>query len=216
MRFLPHLFAAVLATTTLSAQVASACGGYVARNPAPRVLAVSSHSVPTSKAQRRWINRTFVVLEQSIDADDAAWQWLAPYTYDTTHILTMARLATPMEVTLVGPGGARVVKTDKQVALSRDWHIGHDQKRVALEVPVGQRDRFEIAIAGRVTDAKWHELGDGSVSAATQWRLTGQLGLAADATPLGALTAAGRTYVVYSLNHQLGLLEVPATVLTKA
>jgi hypothetical protein len=175
MRFLPHLLAAVLTTTTLLPQIAAACGGpYADYNPAPRVLAVSSHSVPAKNDGQHWIRRAFVVLEKSIDADDKAWQWLAPYTYDPTHILTMSRLETPMEVTLVGPRGARVVKADRQVALSRDWHIGHDQKRLALEVPIGEHDQFAVAIAGRATDARWHEIGDRKHSAATVWWLQKQ------------------------------------------
>jgi hypothetical protein len=252
MRFLPHLLAAVLATTTLTTQIAAACGGYADFKPAPRVLAVSSHSIVDTK--QHWTRRAFVVLEQSIEADDSAWKWLAPYTYDPTHILTIGRLAKPMEVTLVGPSGTRVVKADQQVALSRSWHIGHEQKRIALEVPVAERDQFTVAIAGRATDATWHELGAADDSAATTWWLakqgikqpkhvraigiTGttidlveysvdgmtqtiarngdrQATLGASTRPLGAVTTAGRTFVVLMTKGQVGLLELPATT-TKA
>lgn len=248
MRFLPPLLAALLATTTITTSVAFACGDPRPVDPAPRVLAVSTHGFVGT--HERWTHRAFVVLEKSIDADDSAWKWLAPATYDATHILMMSRLATPMELTLVGPSGTRVVKADKQVALSRTWGIGVGQKRLALEVPVGNRDRFSVAIAGRATDATWRELGDSQESAAATWWLQQQgitnpqyvrvqtiagtafelveyykdgmahvvarggdreLGLAADASPLGAVTTAGRTFVVFSMTGQIGLLELPAT-----
>ncbi|HEY5920980.1 MAG TPA: hypothetical protein VIV11_04885 [Kofleriaceae bacterium] len=156
MRLISSLLVATLAATTLTTSIAAACGGYVRVDPAPRVLTVSTHGV---NANGKWTQRSFVVLEQKLElADDAKWRMLAPRTYDATRILMLARLAKPMEVTLVGPSGARVVQTDKQVALTQSWHIGLDETRPALEVPVGDSDRFEIAIAGRALDAKWREL----------------------------------------------------------
>jgi hypothetical protein len=172
MRFISSLLVATLAATTLTTSVAAACGGYVRVDTAPRVLAVSTHGL---MANGRWTNRSFVVLEQAPDlAADAPWKQLAPHSYDATRIVALARLASPMEVTLVGPSGARVVKTSKQVALSRSWQIGFDKTRVALEVPVQNNDRFTIAIAGRATDAKWRELEYAESSATTTWWLRTQ------------------------------------------
>ena len=115
-QFIPALVAGLLATTTLTTSVASACGGYIQVDPAPRVLAVSSHSVLKGE---RWTHRAFVVLEQSLQpAAEKLWALLAPGTYDATRIKLLSRLAQPVEVTLVGPSGARVVKTDKQVGLT--------------------------------------------------------------------------------------------------
>lgn len=172
MRFLPHLLAAVLATTTLSTSIADACGGYVRVDPAPRVLAVSSHGLRQSE---RWTQRAFVVLEQTIKPEgNKHWNLLAPGTYDSTQIMALSRLATPMEVTLVGPSGARVVKTDKQFALTHVLYFAWDQTRVGLEVPLKADERFTVAIAGRATDATWGEIEYHEGTAATRWWLERQ------------------------------------------
>jgi len=245
MRLLPALLATLLASTTVI-QTAAACGGYVEINPAPRVLAVSTHSM---MIKDRWGERAFIVLEQSAHIEgNAKWQALAPGTYDGTQIMTLAPLAKPIEATLVGPSGTRVVKTDKQVALGRSWQIGWDQRRVALEVPLEDKDQFSIAIAGRAADATWHALDYSEAPASTKWWLAklgvkpdGYVGLraidgtqlevveystasttqfvvrqndntigAAQGSALGAVTTGGRTFLVYSINHQIGLLELPA------
>jgi hypothetical protein len=253
MRFLPHLLAAVLATTTLSAQVASACGGsYVDFNPAPRVLAVSTHHLnPGGPGPRN--DRAFVVLAQSSDAvsnDD--WDFIAPRTFDATQLAVLSPLATPMEVTLVGPSGTRVVKTKQQVALRRG--LTGKQQRLALEVPLRANQEFAIAIQGRASDAKWHSLfaKDASAKTASWLRQQGitdakyiavraikgtgfelvdfqrndgnwhhivrdggtSVGAAAASVPIGALTTQGRTFVVFSTDQQVSLLELPAA--TKA
>jgi hypothetical protein len=259
MRFLPHLVpalvpalvAAVLASTTLTTSIAHACGGYVEFDPAPRVLAVSSHSVVR---RDHWSQRSFVVLEQAIKpAAETLWSLLAPGTYDTTRIITLPQLATPLELTLVGPSGARVVKTDRQVGLSHSWQIGWEQQRVALEVPLEDREQFVVAIEGRATDAKWHAIDHRQAPATVTWWLTQrgiknpeyvglrklagtsfdiveyttngmthfivrdgdrQVGGAADASPLGAVTTKGRSFVVFNMKRQIGLLELPKS--TKA
>ena len=172
MRFLPQLLAAVLATTTVSTSIAVACGGYVRVDPAPRVLAVSTH---TSFDGPRSSTRAFVELHLLLDAK-TPWQRVAPRSYDNAQIFTMSPLAKPMEVTLVGPSGARVIKTAKQVALKGSWQIGWDKRRIALEAPVKQGERFAIAIAGRAADATWGETEYHEGTAATTWWL-GQQGI---------------------------------------
>jgi len=169
MRLISTLLVATLAATTLTTSIAAACGGYVHVDPAPRVLAVSTHGL---SANGRWTSRSFVVLEQEMKRnDDDKWRPLAPRSYDATQIMTLAQLSSPIELTLVGPSGVRVVKTNKQVALSRSWHIGFDKTRVALEVPFKTNDQFTIAIAGRATDAKWRELDYAESPATLAWWL---------------------------------------------
>jgi hypothetical protein len=226
MRFLPHLLAAVLATTTLTTSIAFACGGYAQYNPPPRVLAVAQHHPEPQPGHYTYTRgRPVVVLDQTSAG------------------------STPAEVTLVGISGTRVVKTQGQVAMTA--RAGARPNRVGLEVPIGDYEHYSIAIPGRATDAKWHTLGTGKASAKTRWWLAQQgiehaaqvrvrtikgveligyrtagkwhfiarqgdrqIGLAADARPLGAVTTAGRTFLVFSTSEQIGLLELPAT--TKA
>lgn len=247
MRLLPALLATLLASTTVI-QTAAACGGGDFRPPQPRVLAVSTHGM---MIRDHWGSRSFIVLEQPLKVlgDGGTWKALAPGTYDGTQIKTLAALPSALEVTLVGASGTRVVKTAKQVGLSRSWQIGWDQQRVALEVPVRDEDQFSIAIVGRATDAKWHELSYSEAPASTKWWLgkrrvgdTSYVGLrtmqgssaeiiqfdlggtsqfvvrdgdaelgAAVGQPLGIVTTGGRSFVAFSANHQVGLLELPAS-----
>jgi hypothetical protein len=249
MRLLPALLSALLVSATLTSQIAHACGGYSDIKPRPRVLAMSNHGVVDSE---RWSHRSFIVLEQTAQIDDKTrWEMIAPGTFDPTSIITLAPLATPLEVTLVGPAGARVVKTDKQVVLGRSWDIGWDKARIALEVPTDEKHQFSIAIVGRASDATWHELDYKTAPASVRWSLgklvadaesvalrttqdTGfdiveyfvngnaqfvvrQGGTAiesASGSPLGMVTTKGRTFVVFSVDHQIGLLELPAAAAT--
>lgn len=247
MRILPQLLVTVFATTTLTTEIAAACGDYVQVDPAPRVLAISTHYVLDGE---RSTNRAFVVLERSIEPQrDKQWDLLAPGTFDTTRFLVLPRLASPMEVTLVGPSGTRLVQTDKQVALAGGWQIGFDQTRVALEVPVQANEQFAVAIAGRATDARWHVVDyHEQPTAQTKWWLQKHgiegveyvvlrtirdmpfdlveysqggttrfivrdrgrtSGLAANGSVLGAVTTKGRSFIVFTLNSQIGLLELP-------
>jgi hypothetical protein len=174
MRLLTTLAAALALSTSLTATTtrsADACGGRY-EPPAPRMLLVSSHGIHHGP---RWSTRAFAVLETGVELGaNPKWQPLAPMTYDATRILPLSRLAKPMELTLVGSSGTRVVKTDKQHALSQDFHIGFDQTRAALELPVKRNERFTIALAGRVDDAKWFELAFQQGTAAEDWWLAQQ------------------------------------------
>src|SRR5262245_55485810 len=125
MRFISSLLVATLAaTTTLTTSIAAACGGYVKVDPAPRVLAVTTHGVMSGE---RWTNRAFVVLDESPQVDDKAWKMLAPGTYDGTRIAMLSGFYVKREFTLVGPSGTRFVKTSSRVALSHSWRIGMGQ-----------------------------------------------------------------------------------------
>ncbi len=190
MRFLPHLLAAVLATTTVTTSIADACGGYVRVDPAPRVLAVSTHTLFGNERHR---SRAFVVLEQSIKSDgNNLWELLAPGSYDSTRIKALSRLATPMELTLVGPSGPRVVKTDKQFALTHLLYFAWNDARIGLEVPVKRGEHFTVAIAGRADDATWGEVEYHEGTAATTWWL-GQQGIK-DAQYVGLRTIEGMAF----------------------
>jgi hypothetical protein len=206
MRFLPHLLAALLATTTLTTSIAAACGGYVEINPAPRVLAVSTHHLNPGAPRKRNVDRAFVVLgASSNDVGEGDWNFIAPRTFDTTQLAMLSPLATATELTLVGPSGTRVVKATQQVALRRGWTA--DKTQLALEVPVKAGEQFVIAIPGRVTDARWHE--NHIVRQATT-----QIGASVKSVQLGSVSTKGRTFAVFSTDGQLSLVELPA--MTKA
>jgi hypothetical protein len=238
--------AATLTTATMAPQIAAACGGYVRTNPAPRMLQVSSHRV---LAGERWKQRAFVVLEQAFDGSDATWNMLAPGTFDNTRLVQLPALAAPLEITLVGPSGVRFVKTDKQVALADAFTIGWREKRIAVEVPISEKDQFSIAIVGRAKDARWHDADYREAPASAAWWLgkrgttnpdfiglrtlegtdaeavefhqagsshfvirRGDLEVTrAQGSVIGAVTTNGRTFVLYTVNHQLATLELPAT-----
>jgi hypothetical protein len=169
MRLISSILVATLAATTLTTAIAAACGGYVHVDPAPQILTVTTHGLMQNG---RWTHRGFVVLDQRVELDAAAWKQLAPGTYDGTRIAQVAARAKAVELTLVGPSGTRVISTAKQVALSHSWQLGVDQSRLALEIPAIKDAQFTIAIPGRASDAKWQELPYEQGTAATQWWLS--------------------------------------------
>jgi hypothetical protein len=172
MRLISSLLVATLAATTLTTSIAAACGGYGERvAPEPYVLAVTTHGL---MQKGKWTHRAFVVLAENVELEAGAWKQLAPGTFDSTRIASVAARTSPLEVTLVGPAGTRVVKTAKQVALSHSWKIGRDQSRLALEIPSITDDQFTIAIVGRATDAMWQELPYEQATADATWWLTKQ------------------------------------------
>jgi hypothetical protein len=171
MRFkslLTSILAATLITAAVAPGIAAACGGYVRIDPAPRMLQVSSHRLFSDEARKQ---RAFVVLEQSFDGSDATWSQLAPGTFDNTRLVALPALAVPLQVTLVGPSGVRFVKSDKQVALADAATIGWREKRVAVEVPVTDKDQFAVAIIGHAKDARWHAADYLEAPASARWWL---------------------------------------------
>lgn len=99
-------------------------------------------------------SRSFVVLGE---APDVAGEWfrIAPHSYDYA---TFAELAADKArtLTLVGAQSSTIVTATHRVALRSGWQLGMAQTaHVALEVPAGE---FELALDGKVDDAKWHEL----------------------------------------------------------
>jgi len=98
--------------------------------------------------------RSFVVLGAAAGIDESRWHRISPETYDYTSFAELAPEAA-RAFTLVGPDGTRVVTATHRVALKDGWQLGSDGAHVALEVPDGT---FEVALAGKVADAKWHAL----------------------------------------------------------
>lgn len=249
MRFkslLTSVLAATLTTAAAAPQIAAACGDYARIDRAPRMLKVSSHRLFADHAQKQ---RAFVVFEQAFDGGDATWNLLAPGTFDNTRLVKLPALAAPLQVTLVGPSGVRVVESDKQVALADAFDLGWGEKRIAVEIPVADKDRFAVAIVGRAKDARWHDAGHREAPASARWWLgkrgtptpdfialrplhgTGAEAIEfsqagepqfvirrggaevgnAQGSVLGAVTANGRTFVLYTVNKQLATLELPTT-----
>jgi hypothetical protein len=120
---------------------ADACG----RMEAPHMFAVSQH----------YNHHTFVVLDEAAPAD-AKWRQLWPDSYDYTRIADAPALDAPMELTLLGPSGTRVVTTTKRVYLEDSF--GDRTPHVALEVDVDDEEQFDVAIAGRARRASWRAI----------------------------------------------------------
>jgi hypothetical protein len=161
MRFATCLLAALLTATTLTTQIAAACGGsYESVRRPPQLMVLSSHhvyskpdgDVPSST------RRTFAITRANLDVGaDAAWERLAPMTYDYTDVLSLANLTSPMTVTVVGESGTRVVRSNTRVALKNAMFISGSLFE-GVELPLASEDRFEIALAGSHRDAVWHDL----------------------------------------------------------
>jgi hypothetical protein len=159
MRFATCLVAALLSSATLTTQIAAACGGYESVRRAPAVMTLTTHigypgSDTTAPTRTR---RSFAITSASVDvAPGTNWERVAPHSYDATDFITLAPGAA-RTMTLVGPSGARVIRTDARVAL-RDAMFKPDSKFEAFELSIAQDEAFEIALAGRHTDAVWHKV----------------------------------------------------------
>jgi len=161
MRFATCFLAALLATATLTTQIAAACGGsYETARRAPQVMLLSSHYVygQTASEVPSTARRSFALTRTRLDVGaDAPWERLAPMSYDNTEILALHELSTPMTVTLVGESGTRVVRSDSRVALKNAMFIS-DSEFEGVEIPLSNEDRFDIVLAGSHCDAVWHDM----------------------------------------------------------
>lgn len=156
------LLAPVLASFVLSSAPAEACGPYT---PEPTLFKLSTHAVRSGTRLVTTTTRTFV-LTDTIDraqADRLAWQPLAPGTYDYARMALAPDLAQPIDLTLIGPGGTKVVSSKRRAFLDRTF--AELQPSSALEVEV-ERGKFAFAIAGRHARAKWISLDDRGTTAA--------------------------------------------------
>ncbi|MDX2091629.1 MAG: hypothetical protein SFX73_27460 [Kofleriaceae bacterium] len=144
------MVAAALALTSLVAQpVADACGGsYDSFRPrikkrAPALFLVAPHA-----------GSTFVLLNQPVDEKAHTWRRLERRSYDDTMVAPAPMLASPVEITLVGPGGTKIVSARKQVLVKEAFLHGREPT-VAMYVPAGE---FRIAVLGAHAGYAWHEL----------------------------------------------------------
>lgn len=139
------LLAPVLASFVLSAQPADACGPY---SFAPQLFRVSTHYVDGG-------TRSFVITNLKV-AEDQPWVRLAPMTYDYAGIVDVADPDGAVDFTLVGPSGAKLISSKRQVNISRTF-VSHSPA-VAFEIraPKGE---VAIALSGKHADATWISLG---------------------------------------------------------
>lgn len=161
MRFTTCLLAALLASSSILApRIADACGGsYETIRRAPQVMLLSSHTVFGMKDGdgRATTRRAFAITRTNFDvAADAAWERIAPRSYDYTDILSLDKPETAMSFTLLGTSGTRVVRSDSRVALRHDMFISGSQLE-GFELALDDKDEFEIVLAGRHGDAVWHD-----------------------------------------------------------
>lgn len=151
------LLAPVLASLVLSSTPADACGPYV---PEPTIFQLSSHLTRTGVDLASRSTRTFV-LTGKIDRARAArlaWQTLAPRSYDHARVALDVDLARPMEVTLIGPAGTKVVSSKRRAFL--DQTFVQQGPSSALEIDV-EPNKYRFAIKGRHERARWIALDDG-------------------------------------------------------
>jgi len=147
----PLLIAAVAGLASLMPTPnAEACGGYGEFLPTPTVMVVSSHAARANPSAG-FRQRSFVVFGQEAAAAKLSWRRLAEHSYDSTEIAAMKRFATPVELTLVGATGTRIVKTSRQVALRGSWQF--DGAKLGVEVD-GAHDR-QFAISGADESTSW-------------------------------------------------------------
>lgn len=144
MRNALALLVPVLAS--LAARPADACGPY---GFTPRLMRVSTHFADGG-------TRAFVITNEKI-ADNQPWVRLAPMTYDYASVVDVANPENPLDVTLVGPAGTKIVSSRERVYLSRTF-VSH-APAVAFEIRA-PRGEFAIAMAGKHSDATWIKFVD--------------------------------------------------------
>lgn len=143
--------APVLASLVIAnVRPADACGGSYA--PEPKLMLLSGHYTREAGGSIR----SFVMLHQAVpNAEKLAWKQLAPGTYDYAAVVDTADLERPMDITLIGPAGTRVVSSKQRVFLSRTFVSNTPSVALEINVPKGE---FAIAMAGKHTDAAWIQL----------------------------------------------------------
>lgn len=131
---------------SLAARPADACGPY---GFTPRLMRVSTHFADGG-------TRAFVITHEQV-ADNQPWVLLAPRSYDNASVVDVANPETPIDVTLVGPAGTKIVSSRERVYLSRTFVSRAPS--VAFEIRA-QRGEFAIAMGGRHSDATWIKFVD--------------------------------------------------------
>lgn len=189
MRVLTVALALVVATVTLTTQIAAACGGTYGARPRPSVLVVTSHSIPTP--------RSFAILG-ALDADVADWQHLAPRTFDPTSIASLGTLDVPMTLTLVGPERARVVTATQQVGLANLFFSHTSSKVRAVEIPRAKGDDVVVALRGRVPGARL---------VLPEYRMDGTVVLVEDLTAVHRASGNDRAFDLHRGTQFLGTHE---------
>jgi hypothetical protein len=139
------MLAATLAVTSLVAQPdADACGGSYGPQ-APVLFLVSGHHG----------THNFVLLNQDVDVTAHAWRILNTDSYDRTSVAAAPVLATPVQLTLLGERGTKVVRTRSQILVQEGLSV--DRKpTVALQVPTNES--FMVATFGNHTDYTWEPI----------------------------------------------------------
>jgi hypothetical protein len=167
MRTTTLLLASVSALVA-SLSDADACGSYV---PTPRVMQIVTPFVRGEGVRAR----TFV-LTGDAPTGKLAWQRLAPGTYDYSELAEAPDLAQPMEFTLLGPSGAKLMSSKRRAFLQHTFVTL--KASAALEIEATRGD-FAIALVGRHTGASWFEIGGEREGSATDLAWAKSMGVAA-------------------------------------
>lgn len=137
------LFAALATFASLVASDdADACGGYM---PQLQVFRIAQHG-----------GRAFAITHRD-DRDGVAFTRVgAAGSYDTTHLASLGRAETPMQLTLVGATGNAKVTTRTKVLLAHDFMFAEGKQVAAMELPKADQE-FAIAVAGEHVITEWRE-----------------------------------------------------------
>lgn len=185
MRTLTVALALVVATLTLTTQIAAACGGSYGTRKRPTVMLISTHSQPTL--------RSFALMSP-IEVGDSAWERLFPHSFDPTQITSLGELDTPMTLTLVGPTRTRVVQANRRVGLANaDFRMG--TRMSALEIPRSRKDDFVLAVRGEAPGAQF---------VMPEYRMDGTVVLAEGLTAVHRMVGDDRGFELQRGSRSLG------------
>jgi hypothetical protein len=230
---LPCLALAAFATVPFTSSTAEACGGgYESNVPSPpQVTLVQTHRADLSTPGERFGTRSFALLGTSPTLPQKpVWKRLMTTSYDPTEVTQALTYYVPTTLTLLGPSGARIVKSHRRVALKNAlWQA--DSVFDAVELRVPSDETFTVAILGDHSGAVWHDI-EGSYTwtnkikgtslsitrkhdgNGTQFTLTnGKRTVGSySGTVMGAIDVDGLRYlVVASSNGMASALAVPMT-----
>ncbi len=84
---------------------------------------------------------------------ESPWTVLSPTTFSGAQVSDLPDPKESRTFTLVGPSGTQVVSTNRSTLFSRSHHT--EDAQTALEVDVGARSKFRIAVLGVQPHATW-------------------------------------------------------------
>lgn len=145
MRLASALVAALLASTSLATPTADACGGGMSYPLPPTMYLVATHN-----------GRTFVLLDKRVPSLEGVTWTRKHESYDFTETASAPAFSTPRKLTLVGATRPRRLASANHVFIKPVVETRDAMN--AIEVPIDQEQRMQIAIEGDVKNVAWSEV----------------------------------------------------------